>query len=113
MMLDMDGGVEPEFNSSIDYLKRIGWLMRYCHIASVNDEDYTDWLWVIEQLHIEIDPRLTDEERWQCDVIRDYAYGGKHERNNIREYHLLVNRLAHLHGLIMKDKESLPGVMQG
>lgn len=48
----------PLFNDSLGYLKEIRILDHVAHTAATNDNDYTDWLAVLQQLHILIDPRL-------------------------------------------------------
>jgi len=71
---------------------------------------------ILEQLHIEIDPRLDKEEQTKLEELRKETYKNytlckkkkltfQRERNVIRKYHMKINRLAHAKGLILKDEE--------
>lgn len=100
-----------EFNSSIDYLRRIGWLVSAYHQACVETEgDYhDDWL-ILNQLHQELDPRMNADERIASE---DLMRRSKARPCLIRDYFLVLYRFAHKEGLIMKDSDNLPGVIRG
>lgn len=103
----------PQFNSSLDYLKRISWLMNVAHTASVNDDDFLDWFWVLEQLHIELLPRMNPYEENILDTLMKRARVGVKYRQPVRAYHSALNILAHQKDLIMTDKETGPMALRG
>jgi len=98
----------PEFNSSMQYLWRISNLLWSAHNARMDQETLKDEFYILEQLEIELDPRMSELERWEADVLNYYA--SKLKRLAIKNYFIYLNRLAHSKGLIMKDREGGPAV---
>jgi len=107
----------PVFNSSLTYLERMNWLMQQAHVCSMDDEEVYDWLMCVEQLHIEIDPRMQPDEQTDLnilrrDTIRRLKQPDKpltnlvEKREIVRKYHVAVNRFAHSKKLMMKDQDA-------
>lgn len=91
--------VRPEFNSSLQYLWRISNLLWSAHTTCMDETTRSDELTILEQLEIELDPRMTSQERWESEILRRRARGLMSEP--IREYFIFLNRLAHQKGLIL------------
>lgn len=101
--------VAPEFNSSLQYLWRVSNLLWSAHMARMDQDTVKDEFYILEQLEIELDPRMDEEERWEASVLNFYA--AKMNKRAIKEYFLYLNRIAHAKGLIMKDKSQMPAVV--
>lgn len=101
---------QPEFNSSLQYLWRISNLLWSAHTARMDQTTQKDEVYILEQLEIELDPRMTEQERYYADFLNGKAKSLKPLA--IKNYFIFLNRIAHEKGLIMKDKETLPGVIK-
>lgn len=106
----VDDEVRPEFNSSLQYLWRISNLLWSAHTARMDETTAKDEFNILEQLEIELDPRMSEQERWEASCLNRLAR--KLKPSDIKEYFLYLNRKAHASGLIMKDRESAPGVVR-
>ena len=106
----------PRFNSSLNYLFRVNNLMDSAHIlkleADNNDSNYLPYFSILESIHIEIMPRLTEEENEEARRLMNKARVclGNNQRTDIILYHFHINELAHNHNLILVDEESLDSI---
>lgn len=103
--------VAPEFNSSLQYLWRISNMLWSAHTARMDDTTTRDEFAILEQLEIELDPRMSYVERAEAEYFNKLARKSL-SPIAIKEYFRYLNRTAHLKGLIMKDKSVLPGVVE-
>ncbi len=102
--------VAPEFNSSLQYLWRISNMLWSAHTARMDDTTTKDEFAILEQLEIELDPRMTEQERWEAEVLNRRAR--KLSPVAIKDYFIYLNRIAHSKKLIMKDKDLAPAVVK-
>jgi len=107
-----DNEPSPEFNSSIEYLKRISQLLWSIHIARQETESCEDDFLLLESLDIELDPRMNVDERNQSELLRGRCVNGKNKQM-IRDWFVFLNRLAHDKKLIMKNSDQMAGVIRG
>jgi len=75
----------------------------------MDDTTTKDEFAILEQLEIELDPRMTEEERVIANGLNKKARSLR--SIEIKRYFLYLNRLAHDKGLIMKDRETAPAVV--
>ena len=76
----------------------------------MDEKTYKDEFAMLEELEIELDPRMSEVERWEADILCRRARRLKPA--DIKDYFIFLNRLAHSKGLIMKDRDMLPGVVR-
>ena len=111
--------LEPVFNSSLEYLKRISKWMEEAELNYYND-NMEQYLKALEMLEVEIISRkdFPNEKLTEIKMIKDkvaqvFNHPPKDEklyrkyegecRFYINAYHKTLNRIAHQLGLIMKD----------
>lgn len=116
---------DPEFNSGITYLQRLSMLFSVAHVNATNDHDYDDWYMVLNQIFIELAPRLLTMSKIQVKKSKDVEKSKDEIKNELYErlvllkkaaanrnyqavwnYHLELNITAHKLGLIMRDADS-------
>lgn len=102
--------IKPEFNSSLQYLWRISNLLWSAHTACMDERTRQDEFSMLEQLQIELDPRMNEQERWQGWLLNKRA--SNLNKHMITDYFLFLNRIAHDKGLIMKDQDTLPAMLR-
>lgn len=62
-MTNFENEPTPEFNSSLEYLRRISFLLWSIHVARMETKSCEDDFLLLDELDIELDPRMTIEER--------------------------------------------------
>jgi hypothetical protein len=99
-----------EFNSSLQYLWRISNLIWSAHVSSMNAKTVTDEVLILEQLHIELDPEMSDDERKAAEDLR-VEVKKSYLKADIRKYFIHLNRFAHKKGLVLKKVQKRAGVI--
>jgi len=107
---------DPKFNSSIQYLERIGNLINYIHQCVITESWDLAYL-TLSQLYDELYPRLSKEQRDLIDPLEKHTtflYKLKKNNmaifdewtfiNNFRAWFRNLNNAAHQQKLIMEDK---------
>ena len=102
---------KSEFNSSLQYLWQINNLIWSACTASIDDDNSKDEFRILHLLDVLLDPRMTEQERWEASVLSSKAMKG-YDYSKIRDYFIYLNRIAHSKGLILKDKDTLPAVIR-
>lgn len=115
---------DPEFNSGITYLQRLSMLFSVAHVNATNDHNYEDWYMVLNQIFIELAPRLLTMSKIQVkkkseektkDDIKNELYerlvllkkaAANKNYQTVWNYHLELNITAHKLGLVMRDSDS-------
>ena len=100
---------EPMFNSGIAYLQRISNLLWSFHLSRVEEQKPAYEFKILEDLDMELDPRMNDKERGEAETLRHLAEKNPTRYN--RDYFIFLNRFAHKQGLIMKDIKVTPGIL--
>ena len=113
------------FNDSIGYLRMLAELRWSCHIHAGNN-DYYNWLLACEEYHNELYPRMVDKkinkkdqktveiiaDNFRKEAQKSINSNSTDRRLRLREYFRYLNYFAHKEGLIMKDEDSMPGVIR-
>lgn len=110
--------VAPKFSSDIDYLQRIGWLIRQAQDCAVYNEFNIKMLNILEQIYIEILPRVGNpEDREKLLLYRNNAFkvvmkGDNKMRIYLIKYQTLINLMSHKYKLIMQDAETIDSTFE-
>lgn len=105
---------EAEFNSGIAYLKRLDSIIKVYHM-SYSDNDADSVFRAVDSLYCELDPRMEKHELQLHYKLRINAKNSlrKNDLEPLREWFLHLNRFAHSQKLIMRDADTMPGVIRG
>ena len=107
---------DPKFNSSIQYLDRVGVLMNTIHNYVINEQWDVAYL-TLSQLYDELYPRLSKEQileikdyedktsfLWEIKQTKPRLFNDWLFIKNLKTWFRLLNTAAHNQKLIMEDK---------
>ena len=97
-----DKNFQSEFNSSLQYLDRINYIITSC-ILALSENDYKAWYRGLLILNLELSPYMDNPKKEEIQAFKTKA--NKKGFQDLYIYHEALTTFANTKGLILKGKQ--------